>query len=93
MTVREAENWQRFFKIRGPAGDKRLDINFAYLRQTLLACHVEKPPAIDECVLKFDYKNHFSKDVESVVEEMVNNIEADIAAVMALGARIKRQQE
>ena len=43
--------------------------------------------------MKGDYRNHFrKKDALSAVEAMVENIDKDVAAVMALGARIKKQQ-
>jgi len=65
MSHREAENWKRFFMINGPAGDQRLDVNFAWLRQVLLSCHVRQPPTIDDVLLKYDYKRYFEKDDEA----------------------------
>jgi len=71
--------------IHGPTGDERLDLNFAWVRQALTGS------SIDQCMLKFDYRHYFpKKDVESAVEALVENIEADIAQITALGARLQK---
>ena len=50
--------------IYGPVGEKRLDANFAYLRQIIVGCHStsEERHSIEDFVLKFDYKDHFRED-------------------------------
>jgi uncharacterized protein with von Willebrand factor type A (vWA) domain len=66
MSVPEANNWYRFFMINGPVGDKRLDINFAWLRYIVAASHCDERnrPTFDEMILKFDYRDYFVKEEE-----------------------------
>jgi len=73
MTAREAKNWQRFFMIRGPAGEERLDMNFAWVRQALTGHKIE------DCQFKFDHRRYFPKD--DVTEEIAEllDIDADMA--------------
>ena len=67
--------------IRGPVGEQRLDENFAWLRQTLLACHGNKY-TIEECRLKYNYKGCFPKDVADAIEEMVANADAEMESII-----------
>jgi len=79
--------------IRGPTGDERLDANFGWLRHVIWKCQASDPPSIEDLTFKFDYRNHFRpKGTLSAIEAMVENIDKDVAAVMALGAKIKKQQ-
>ena len=82
MSRREAENWRRFFLIRGPAGDCRLDLNFANLHRALIACHTGNAPPMSDLMLEFDYRRCFPKDIETAVAEMVENIDKDIETIV-----------
>jgi hypothetical protein len=89
MSLSEANDWRRFFMIYGPVGERRLDVQFDYLRLFIAAAHSTETPNIDECRLKFDWKHHFPQDALSEIEEMVANADKDIEAVLALGRKIK----
>jgi len=88
-TKEEADDWKRFFMIFGPAGDQRLDEQFAHLRYAILASQGGNPQ-IKDLRLEYDYKRYFRQDAVSELEEMVNNIEKDIAQITALGARLQK---
>jgi hypothetical protein len=75
MTAREESNWKRFFMIRGPAGEERLDVYFAWLHQAIRAGYAEPRPSIEDCRLKFDYRRHFPK--EDIAEEIADCIDAE----------------
>ena len=64
MTGTEKAMWKRFFMIYGPVGEQRLDVNFAWLRQIIAACHStsEEKHSIEDFVLKYDYKGYFNED-------------------------------
>ena len=64
--------------IFGPTGDRRLDEHFAWLRHVVFSCHCERPPTLDECVLKYDWKRYFPKDDKTILAEAVN-FERDFA--------------
>jgi hypothetical protein len=92
MLAEEERDWRRFFMIYGPAGDQRLDMQFAYLRWIIASQSGDKRPIADH-MLKFDYRDRFPKDAVTEIGRMIENVDADIAKVMALGSRLKRSQE
>jgi len=69
MYPEEEEDWKRFIMIRGPIGEKRLDENFAWMRQA------QTGNKIEECRLKYDYRRYFPKD--DIVEEIAERINTD----------------
>ena len=81
MGVNEERNWRRYVMIRGPVGESRLDIHFAWLRQAVISGYADPRPTIEECKLKYSYKDWFPKDLEDALEEIVANIEKDIAVL------------
>jgi len=79
MTAQEAEDWRRFFMIRGPAGDKRIDAHFALLRW-MIAAGLGSQSTLDDHKLKYDYRQHFPKDIETAIADAIENIDHDIEA-------------
>ena len=79
MSAREARNWHRFTMIRGPIGEERLDVYFAWLHQAIRAGYAETRPTIEECRLKYDYRRYFPKDdIALEIAERINT-DADMA--------------
>ena len=87
MSVAEEQDWKRFFKIFGPVGEQRMDLHFAYLRWTLAEQSGGKTTLGDH-MLQFDYRNHFPKDAVTQIERMIENADADVDKIMALGKRL-----
>jgi hypothetical protein len=88
MSNREEQDWRRFFMIFGPVGDRRLDEHFAYLRHDVIRSYAENPPDIDECRLEYDYRRCFPKDLETELEELIGNVDADIAKITTRKSRL-----
>jgi hypothetical protein len=69
--------------IRGPFGERRLDHHFTWLRQAVRAGYSSPRPTIEDCEIKYDYKDWFPKDAETALEELVANIDDDIASFIS----------
>jgi hypothetical protein len=47
----------------------------------VISGYADPRPTIEECKLKYSYKDWFPKDLEDALEEIVANIEKDIALI------------
>jgi len=91
MSASEEMLWQRFFKIFGPTGDRRLDENFAGLRKTLHWCHGDNEASTDDLTLKYDWKAYFPKEDDEILAEAVN-FEKDFAVLQRKFGKSKTGQ-
>ena len=81
MSVNEERAWRRYIRIRGSIGEKRLDAHLAWIRQALYASHGGEAK-IEDCMLKFSYKDHRPKEednLDSIETTLLENLEKDIA--------------
>jgi hypothetical protein len=81
MSANEERDWKRFILIRGPIGEQRLDVHLAWLRHAVRAGYSDPTPTLEDCELRYSYKNLFAKNIEDTLEEVVANVEKDIAYI------------
>ena len=75
--------------IYGPVGDRRLDAHFAYLTHAVVCGYAETKPKVEDMQLKYDYRRHFPKDALTEIARAIENVDADVAKIMAFGKRLR----
>jgi hypothetical protein len=74
MTAQEADSWRCFFKVFGPVGHERFDVNAAIIAKAVVdgyADHEKYTPALKDFVPEFKFTQ--PQDEEEFQEQFQNN--------------------
>ncbi|MDR2757616.1 MAG: hypothetical protein LBC20_18150 [Planctomycetaceae bacterium] len=65
MTAKEAQSWRCFFKVFGPVGHERFDLNAATIAKAVVdgyADHEKYTPSLEDFVPKFKFTRPLDED-------------------------------